>query len=58
MKGLSHHTAQGTAASVTPARGATLSITHQKIIIYKSAGVKITSGRKGATILKSMVMQE
>ena len=33
MEGLSHQTTQGTAASVTPTRGATLSIMHQKIII-------------------------
>ena len=52
MKGLSHLTAQRTAASVTPARGATLSITHQKIIIYNGAGIKITSGQKGSNYSK------
>ena len=51
MKGLSHHTAQGTAASVTSARDAMLSITHQKIITCNRAGVKITSGQKGMDLL-------
>ena len=52
MKRLSYQTTQGTAASVTPARGTTLSITHQKIIIYSDAGIKIISGQKGSNYSK------